>query len=244
MSDPGFRLLRIHEGERQRAEPVPGGRLDGLAVGAGQPHGRMRLLQGLRDHVATGHREAFPFVAGVRLQHHHVGDLLRGLERQRLLLLRRIPKPCSSSRVAPSPMPNSTRPLEIRSSMATDSAVRADGCSGESPGGCRSRGGCPGCRRPAPRGTRRTPSNGILLQEVVLHRPRVVNSQPVGEAHLFQRLMDQPMLRAVAPGFRQLQLVEDSETHEWLLWVGIARPRPAHAADGRLGSGPSFASSR
>ena len=34
-------------------------------------------------------------------------------------------KPPSSSRVAPSPMPSSARPLETRSSMATASAVRA-----------------------------------------------------------------------------------------------------------------------
>ena len=36
-----------------------------------------------------------------------------------------ISKPPSSSRVAPSPMPSSARPLETRSSMAIASAVRA-----------------------------------------------------------------------------------------------------------------------
>ena len=34
-------------------------------------------------------------------------------------------KPCNSRRVAPSPIPKSTRPLEIRSSVAKASAVRA-----------------------------------------------------------------------------------------------------------------------
>ena len=36
-----------------------------------------------------------------------------------------IPKPCNSRRVAPSPMPNSTRPSDNRSSVASPSAVRA-----------------------------------------------------------------------------------------------------------------------
>ena len=36
-----------------------------------------------------------------------------------------MPNPPSSRRVAPSPMPNSTRPPEMRSRVATHSAVRA-----------------------------------------------------------------------------------------------------------------------
>ena len=36
-----------------------------------------------------------------------------------------MPKPCSSRRVAPSPIPKSTRPFDIRSSVANPSAVRA-----------------------------------------------------------------------------------------------------------------------
>ena len=43
----------------------------------------------LGQHVATRHGEALALVAGVRLHHHHVGDLLGGLERQRLLALGR-----------------------------------------------------------------------------------------------------------------------------------------------------------
>src|SRR6185312_5368308 len=46
--DPLLRLDRIDEGEGERADAEPRRQLDGLAVGAGHPYRRMRLLQRLR----------------------------------------------------------------------------------------------------------------------------------------------------------------------------------------------------
>jgi hypothetical protein len=87
--DPRLRLVGIDEAERQRTDPVAGGDLDRVAVRARHPHRRVRLLARLGQHVSTGHRERLGRVARIRVEHHHVGDLLRRLERHRPLLLGR-----------------------------------------------------------------------------------------------------------------------------------------------------------
>ena len=86
---PVPRFVGIDEGEGERADAVLRRDLDGVAVGAGHPHRRMRLLHRLGQHVAAGHREILALEARVGLQHHHVGDLLGGLERHGALLLGR-----------------------------------------------------------------------------------------------------------------------------------------------------------
>ena len=53
----------------------------------------------------------------------------------------------------------------------------------------------------------------ILLEEVVLDAPGVVEPQPIGELDLRQRIRDDALLRARVPRLRHLQLVEDSESH-------------------------------
>ena len=77
--DPLLRLARIDEGKGQRADAAARRHLDGLAVGAGDPQRRMRLLQRLRHHVAAGHLEELALEAGIGVHHHHVGALLDGL---------------------------------------------------------------------------------------------------------------------------------------------------------------------
>jgi len=74
--DPGLGLGGIDEGESQGADAELSGEVDGLAVGAGDPDGRVGLLHRLGHHVARGHREELTLKAGVRIHHHHVGDLL------------------------------------------------------------------------------------------------------------------------------------------------------------------------
>ena len=54
---------------------------------------------------------------------------------------------------------------------------------------------------------------GVLVEEVMLDLPRVVEAEAVGEHYLLQRLLEQAMLVAVAPWLGQLQLVEDPEAH-------------------------------
>ncbi len=86
---PGARLRLVEEREGECAQPQAGRDLDGVAVGAGHPHRRMRLLQRLWDDVAAGHLERAALEARIGRHHHHVGDLLGRLERHGPLLLGR-----------------------------------------------------------------------------------------------------------------------------------------------------------
>jgi len=53
----------------------------------------------------------------------------------------------------------------------------------------------------------------ILLEEVVLDLPDVVDAEAIGELDLVERLLIKPQLALLAPGLRQLVLVEQSEFH-------------------------------
>ena len=53
----------------------------------------------------------------------------------------------------------------------------------------------------------------VFLEEVMLHRPGVVDAEPVGEFHLVERVLHQLALVVGPPGLGQLQLVEDPEFH-------------------------------
>ncbi len=53
----------------------------------------------------------------------------------------------------------------------------------------------------------------VLLEEVVLDLPGVVDAEAVGELDLVERVLEQLELAAVAPGPRELVLVEDAEFH-------------------------------
>jgi hypothetical protein len=53
----------------------------------------------------------------------------------------------------------------------------------------------------------------VLLEEVVLDLPHVLEAQGVGERDLLERVLKQPVLRAVRPRSAHLVLVEDAELH-------------------------------
>ena len=53
----------------------------------------------------------------------------------------------------------------------------------------------------------------VLVEEVVFDRPCVVEAEPVGQYHLFGRLMQQVVLVVVGPRLGELVLVEDAELH-------------------------------
>ena len=63
----------------------------------------------------------------------------------------------------------------------------------------------------------------VLLEEVVLDLPHVVDAQPIGELALLERVLDQRVLGVFLPRPRELVLVEDPELH-------AGRPRRARAA--------------
>jgi len=160
------------------------------------------------------------------LQHHHVGNLLRGLQRHGALLLGRNAEAAkleprgalADTEIEPAvrhnveggePLGGAGRVIVVWDHLP-DAMAQADGL-------C-ARGGC-GQENFRRRGMR------ILLEKVVFHLPRVVVSQPIGDLHLLQRLMKEIALVALVPGPRQLQLVENSEAHfhplEILLAAGV-----------------------
>ena len=58
----------------------------------------------------------------------------------------------------------------------------------------------------------------VLLEEVVLDRPDLVEAQLVRQLHLLERIVVDGALRLTRPGARDRQLVEESEFHGRLLW--------------------------
>ena len=97
-------------------------------------------------------------------------------------------------------MPKSTRPPEIRSSVAARSATRA----GWLTAGITFTIPCPRRirRSAASRGQEhlRRGGVGVLLEEVVLDLPHVVEPQPVGELDLLERLAEQLGLAVLVQG--------------------------------------------
>src|SRR5204862_2186052 len=67
----------------------------------------------------------------------------------------------------------------------------------------------------------------VLLEEVVLHLPDVVDAQPVRERALLERLLEEPVFGIGVPGTRELVLVEHAELH--------ARVAPDHGPGIRPG---------
>ena len=130
------------------------------------------------------------------------------------LVSRSTPKPPSSASEEASPVPNSTRPSETRSSVAMRSATRAgwlkrwgqldDAVAEADVLGALAGGGEEDLRR---RGV------GVLLEEVVLDLPDVVEAELVGELDLLERVLEQAVLVVGCHGPRKLVFVEDAELH-------------------------------
>ncbi len=53
----------------------------------------------------------------------------------------------------------------------------------------------------------------VLLEEVVLDLPHVLDAEPVGELDLLERVLDQGLLARGVPRAAHLMLVEDAELH-------------------------------
>ena len=180
---------------------VARGDLDGVAVGAGHPHRRMRLLHGLGDDVAAGHRERAgprsPDRASITIMLAICSAASSAMAR---FSLAGMLKPPSSSRVAPSPMPNSSAAVgdEVEHGEALGRARGmvvvgdhlADAVAEPDALGARGGGGEEHLGRRAVR---------VLLEEVVLDRPGVVEPEPVGELDLVQRVLHQLALVAGVP---------------------------------------------
>ena len=153
---------------------------------------RMRLLHGLGQHVAARHLERAPLEARIGLHHHHVGDLLGAFQRHRALFLRRDveaaelqPRRALADAELRPPVGDEiehgdrfrrARGMIVVGDHLADAVAEPDAL------GARRR------RRQEHLGGRAV---RILLEEVVLHRPGVVDAQPVGEFHLVERVLHQ-----------------------------------------------------
>ena len=54
---------------------------------------------------------------------------------------------------------------------------------------------------------------GVLLEEVMLDLPGVVDAEPVAQLDLVEGVLEQLGLAALVPGPRELVLIEDAEAH-------------------------------
>src|SRR6185437_10109964 len=72
----------------------------------------------------------------------------------------------------------------------------------------------------------------VLLEEMMLDFPGMVDAEPVGELDLVERLVVDAVLIALAPGPRQLMLVEDAELHR-AVSLGLHRIAIGDRIEGR-----------
>ncbi len=174
----------------------------------------MRLLHGLGQHVAARQLEGAALVAGVGLHHHHVGDLLGGLERHGPLLLggdveaaelqpRRALADAEVDAAVGDEVEHGDRLGRARGVVVVgdhlaDAVAEPDALGARGGGGEEHLGG---------RAVR------VLLEEVVLDGPGVVEAEAVGELDLRERVLHELALVVGAPRRGQLQLVEDAEFH-------------------------------
>ena len=212
--DPLLGFAGIDEGKGQRPDAQPRRQLDGLAVGASDPERRMRPLHRLGHDVAAGHLEILALEAGIGIHRHHIGALLDCFGPLAAFLLERHAIAAEfeqGRRLAGAPLdPAVGHQIERRDPFGDarrmvvvrrhqrDAVAEADVL------GPLRAGGEEHFRR---RGMR------ILLQEVVLDLPGIVDAELVGEFDLVECVLEQLELVAVVPRPRQLMLVEDAETH-------------------------------
>ena len=208
---PRTRGLRRHEGEPERAHAPLARLADGLDVRARHPQRRVRLLQRLGDHVARGEIEILAVELPALLgEHRHDGldrlfpavALVAHLHAERMELGR-------SRRLAHAEL-DAAAGQEIERGHLLRDAMRLVGrelddavAEADALGALAGR---------AEKNFRRRGVR-VLLEEVMLHFPRIVVAQPVGELDLRQRVLQQLVLALRAPRPRQLVLVEDAELH-------------------------------
>ena len=211
---PLLRRLGLDEGKRQSAEPPLGGREDRLAPAARDPERRVGPLLRLRDDVSRRHRDPASLVAGERLLDEHARDRVQGLlplgplllpidaERSQLHLRASLAgaelDPAAGDQVERRhPLGHPRRVVDGRGSL-DDPVAEADAARALAGGGKKDL-----------RGARVR----VLLQEVVLDLPDVVEPEPVGQLHLLESVGQQPALIELARDAGELVLVEEAEPH-------------------------------
>ena len=212
--DPLPGHIRVDEGEGERADAGPRRGVDRLHARARHPERRMRLLVGLRQHVAAGHGEELPLEARIGLHGHHIGGLFGRLEPHRLLVVHRHAEAFhlhARRALAGAPVHPAVADEVERGDALGDARGMVVGRRGEHDRVAEP--DPPGVARAGRQEHFRRGGVRILLQEVVLVLPHIVEAQPVGEFHLLQGLMQQVVVRLFLPASRQLVFVKQSEFH-------------------------------
>ena len=213
-------FLGVEERERERTDPVLGGKVNRLAAAARNPYRRMRPLQRLGHDVARRHAHVLSDMAGERrLGHAAQRDahaflphrpLVGRVDAERVELRR-------GRALAGAELDASVRedvegrdPLRHPSRMVDRRKGVDDAVSEADPLGALRRGGEEQLRGARVR---------VLLEEVVLDDPHAVDPDPVGELDLLEGFVNDPPLvavvpRAGAPGVRRTVRTSSRASHD------------------------------
>src|SRR3954452_2941878 len=215
-------LAWVDKGESQRADAATRRHLDSLAVGAGDPERRMRLLHWFRHHIPTWHLEELALKAWIRVHHHHIGALFdplfphppfldrieayiesAKLHQRGALASAKFDTAIGDEIEGSDPLRDPRRVVILRRHQA-DAVAEADFL-----GALRT------CRKEyfRCRGVR------IFFERVMFDFPCVIDAELVGELDLIERFLKKPELVALVPRPRKLMFVENPEFH----WASPAR---------------------
>ena len=208
---PGTGGVEAHELEAQRTHAPVRRVLDGVQLRAGHPQRRMRLLQRLRHHGAQRKLEELAVVLPAVVPEHRQRAAHRVFPDVALVAVAQVEGVQFGHRRAfaqaklHAPVGDEIQrgdalghPRRMVGGELHDAVPQADVARALA------------CRRQEDLGGGGV---GVLLQEVVLHFPCVVEPQAVRQFDLRQRLLQQPVLAVRLPVPRQLMLVEDAEFH-------------------------------
>ena len=185
--DPLCGLVGIEKQEGQRTEPVACGQVNRLTPRARHPHRRVRPLHRFRHKIAARHVEPAPLEPGIGPHRQHIGGLSRSLLPHRPLIVGFNPKPAHlyrRCRLAGAPLDTAVRDQIERGNALGDprrmivvgrhqgDAVAETNALRTLRAGRKEHLGGRGVR--------------ILLQEVVLDLPEIVDADPVGELNLLE----------------------------------------------------------
>ena len=206
-------LLEAREGEAEAAQPAVGGVDLGAGAGDGHPHRRMRLLVGLGQDGALGHRPEFALV-GEGLLHPHLGQAAHELVPA---LLGGVGIGAEAAELGPGgraagadmqaaarqdverrrPLGDLDRMVELghadHDAVADLDVLGQHGAGGEEQLGRR--------------------AVRIFLEEVVLDGPHMIEAQLVGQLHLLEAVVVDGPLFLRRPRTRNGNLVEQAELH-------------------------------
>ena len=206
-----MRGIGADELEAQCAHAAAPGPLDGVELRAGHPDGRMRLLQRLGHHVAERDVEVLAVMLRAALPEHRE-DRRHGLVEHVALVLHGAAERLELGDGG------ALAHAELAASVAQeiehgDALGNARGVIGGELQDAVAEADAPGALAGGGEKRLRRGAVRVLLEEVVLHHPRVVVADPVGQLDLRQGIPIELVLPILGPGPRQLQLIEDAELH-------------------------------